>query len=423
MQDEVSPEMLQPDEEEVQLQETEKVPMPYVGFISTVIFSIALYFLLRAIPHSQLSLFPYDTVSSEAPTSLYYRFIWFIEDFTNAQFYASVLAGIGLIVGAFIAYGLNSRRSKAGGFTISYIMRLFPWVFAAQMLGLIVSVFAPGYVHLLETMDMGWVPTFIPFVSTPVIVVLIYGPTIQAVLTGGILSGLISTPIAAFIIKFILDPFGLPAVSANVFTMALVGIIVLEVCRYVPWMKPLEEDFYIQPKLFHRRYGEMAPETKGYGTVWFFRRVLADFTEAQFYGNEWASGLMLAGLIIHYILDPSGVYYGNDYVPILLSASILSSAIGVFLYHNHWRTLGFYPTFTPVVTVVPGIVLIVEGDVFLSVVAAVLGGILTPPFADLINRNIPKGWHPMIGNTFSMAVCTAIIALIVKALPVIGIGY
>ena len=153
----------------------EEVPggTPLVGFIGTVIFSIVLYFLLKAVPKSDMSLFSYGEIATQAPHSLYHRFLWFIQDFTNAQFYASVLAGIGLIVGAFIAFGLNSKKSKIGGFTISYVMRLFPWIFAAQILGLFVSVFAPGYVHLLETLDAGWIPTFIPFVSTPVIVILI----------------------------------------------------------------------------------------------------------------------------------------------------------------------------------------------------------------------------------------------------------
>lgn len=397
--------------------------MPVMGFFAALVIAAFLYFILLSIPDSNATLFPYEAIKTEAPHSLYHRFLWFIQDLTNAQFYASVLSGIGLVMGAFIAYLLNSKKKKAGGFTIGYILHLFPWIFASQIVGLSVSVFAPGYVHLLETLEMGWIPTFIPFVSVPVIVIFVFGPTFTNVLTGGLLSGLLSTPIAAFLIKYILDPLGLPAVSANVLTMSVVGILVLEVCRYLPWMKTLDQDFYQAPGQFQEKYAEEPSHSEVYGVSWFLRRVLADFTEAQFYGNEWASGLMLLGVILHYILDRSGVYYGNDFLPLLLSTSILSSAVGVFLYHKQWKTLGFYPTFTPVVTVVPGIILMVEGDVFLSIIAAVVGGIITPPFADMINRNIPKGWHPMIGNTFSMSVCTIVIALLVKALPGIGIGY
>lgn len=401
----------------------EESKAPIAGFLITVVCAGVLSFLLSLVPDFGKSVFSYTPIAESAPHSFFNRFLWFIQDFTNAQFYASVLAGIGLLIGAWIAYTLNTKKRRAGGFTIGYILHLFPWILAAQLTGLIVSVFAPGYVHLLETLEMGWVPTFIPFVSVPVIVVFVFGPSLKSVLTGGILSGLLSTPIATFLIKFILDPLGLPAVSANVFTMALVGILVLETCRYLPWMEHLENDFYQKPEQFHLRYGEQGVPIEQYGVTWFMRRVLADFTEAQFYGNEWASGLMLLGVIVHFVLDRSGVYYGNDFVPLLLFASTLSSAVGVLLYHKQWKKLGFYPTFTPVVTVVPGIILLVEGDVVLSLIVAVLGGIITPPFADMMNRNIPKGWHPMIGNTLSMSICTMILALLVKALPIIGIGY
>lgn len=402
------------------IEKNKKDQWPIQGFILTLGFAVLIYFILLAIPKFAISLFPYDIVSSNAPSSLFYRFIWFIEDFTNAQFYASFLAGLGLILGAVIAYILNSKNSKYGGFTIVYTKRLFPWIISAQLLSLSISVSL--YIHLLETMEMAWIPTFIPFVSVPVIVILVYGPSLRSVLTGSILSGLLSTPIAAFIIKFILDPLALPAVSANVFTMALVGIIVLEICRNVPWMKELPQDFYQNPSAFDEKYQAGDPVEK-HGTSWFMRRVLADFTEAQFYGNEWASGMMLIGLILHYILDRSGVYYGNDFVPLLIATSILGSAVGVFLYHKRWQEAGFYATFTPVVTIIPGIILLVNGDIVLSIIAAIAGGIIAPPFADMINRHIPKGWHPMIGNTLSMATCTALIAMLVKALPYIGIGH
>lgn len=391
-----------------------KQKRPYKGLIISLLIAAILYPLLNVIPIFDFNLFPYDVVSSLVAHDPMYRLVWYIQDFTNAQFYSSVLAGLGLLIGACIGYILDKREHPYSGFTITYIKGLFPWILTAQLLGLLVSNI---YIPLLQSWDMGWVPTFIPFVSVPVIVIFVYGPSIQSVLTGSILSGLISTPIGSFIIKYILDPLGLPAVSANVFTMALVGIIVLEVCRMVPWMKNPKTDFYLEPATFNQKYDTPEKQIDTDHPLWFVRRVLADFTEAQFYGNEWASGLMLLGVILHFILDRNGVYYGNDFLPLLLSASIVGSATGIFLYHDSWKK-GFVGTFTPIVTIIPGIILMVNGNMFYTYFSAILGGILAPALAQAINQHIPKGWHPMIGNTLSMSICTAIIAMIVLALPI-----
>ncbi len=389
-----------------------KQQLPYKGFISALFIAGLTYFGLKAIPHLEISLFPYELVSQKAPHDLFYSMIWYIQDFTNAQFYASFLSGLGLILGGWTAH--HFRKLKISGFTIAYIHNIFPWVLGAQLLGLLVSSI---YIPLLETWNMGWVPTFIPFVSVPVIVIFVYGPNLHNLLTGSIFAGLISTPMGAFIIKYILDPLGLPAVSANVLTMALVGIIVLETCRYLPWIQKLETEFYIDPAAYDKKYETSTPIENTDSVSWFLRRVLSDFTEAQFYGNEWASGLMLVGLILHFILDRQGVFYGNDFIPLLLSASIVGSAIGVFLYHREWK-IGFYATFTPIVTIIPGILLLVNGNIFLTYLSAVIGGIIAPPLAQAINSHIPKGWHPMIGNTLSMSICTALIAMVILALPI-----
>jgi hypothetical protein len=388
------------------------------GFILTLMIAAGLYFGMTYLPKMNLDFLSYSVVAENAPHSLFYKMVWFVQDFTNAQFYASFFAGIGMLLGAVIAYYLSMKRSSKSGFTISYTVGIWPWVFAAQLLGLIISVFVCNYVNLLEITGMGWVPTFIPFVSIPVIVVLIYGPSWRSVLTGAIFGGLTGPAIGTGLIYYIMNPLNLPAVAANTFTMSLTGIIVLEMCRHLPWMKKTELQSQPEPENDDKK-----PAVNDTSTAsWFVRRVFADFTEAQFWGNEWASGLMIVGLLADWFINPQSVYYGNGTVPLMLSCAILSSAIGVFLYHKQWTELGFYATFVPVVSIVPGIVALTGGNPVFGVLAAVIGGIIGPPFADAINRHIPEGWHPMIGNTFSMSVCTLIIAFIVKALP-IGIGF
>ncbi len=398
---------------------TEKKGPSKLGLLVTLLIAAAVYFFLTWVPHSGISFLPYSEVSAKAGTDWFYKLVWFIEDFTNAQFYASVFAGLGLIIGVWIAYYLNSKKRKIGGFIVCYSYHIFPWVFASQIISLAISVLL--YTPLLDSTGLGWIPTFIPFVSVPVIVVLTYGPNLAAVLTGSILTGILATPMGTLIIKYVLNPTGLPAVCANVLTMCFLGIVILEVCRYVPWIDKTKGYFGSNALAWGTKYAEPTPEEDPYTASWFVRRVFADFTEAQFYGNEWASLLMLAGVCLDWIIDPSHIYYGNGTVPIMIAASIVSSAVGVYIYHEHW-TKGFYPTFLPIVTIVPGIIGIMGGNIFLALVVAVLGGILAPPFAAMISDHMPDGWHPMIGNTLSMCVITALLAMLIKALPVIGIG-
>jgi len=41
------------------------------------------------------------------------------------------------------------------------------------------------------------------------------------------------------------------------------------------------------------------------GPAWVARRVLADFTEAQFYGTELASAGLIGGTLLAFLLNPS----------------------------------------------------------------------------------------------------------------------
>lgn len=396
-----------------------KKKLPYRGFFVSLIIAAVIYALFSFVPHLNLDFLTYSDVAANAGHSLLYKLVWFIEDFTNAQFYAALFTGIGLLLGAFIAYYLNCKKKRTGGFVIVYNYHIFPWVIASQLLSLIISDLL--YTPLLDTSGLTWIPTFIPFVSIPVIVILEYGPNIKNLLTGSILTGILATPMGVMINKYVLSPVGLPVVAANVLTMSLLGILILEVCRYLPWIEKKEKFFSEDPQTYGSKYGEAAPKEDPDKVSWFVRRVFADFTEAQFYGNEWASALMLGGLLIDWIINPASVYYGNAYLPIVLAGQVIASATGIFLYHTEWKK-GFYPTFLPIVTIVPGIAGICNGDVFLTLFVAVMGGIIAPPLAAMISSHMPRGWHPMIGNTMSMACCTTLLAIVCKALPYIGIG-
>lgn len=62
---------------------------------------------------------------------------WFFMNFTEAQFYASVFAGIGIILGGIVAWILAIKNSKYAGFDVCYgSSTLFPWVLASQLISL-----------------------------------------------------------------------------------------------------------------------------------------------------------------------------------------------------------------------------------------------------------------------------------------------
>jgi hypothetical protein len=355
----------------------------------------------------------FSTLLGRAGDEPWYRLLWFVADTNEAQFYASVFGGVALLAGAFIAHRLDRAQSRWRGFAIAAGTGLWPWLLAASLLGLAISVGLYGFI----LKDGEWLPTFVPFVSIPAGVVLIYGGGWRNVLTGGILGGLIGFPIAYAVIKVVLDPIKFPAVIGNVTGMWLGGIIVFELChRALPWMRALGAPAPAEATAQPSEVDEAKPapiDRPG----WLARRTLADFTEAQFYGNEIASAALLCGVILSWMLDSSEAIYGTGLLPSVITGQVMASAIGIVLYHDQWRRLEWYPTFVPVVSVVPAVVLTFGGGAAPIFAGAVLGALLGPPIAQFAIDRIPGHWHPFVGNTFSMAVSTAVAVAVLLPLP------
>jgi hypothetical protein len=386
----------------------------WAGVALCVLVALGLYFLLTTLPTGSGAL-PYSELQTKAPEELMYKIYWFFGDTNEAQFYKSALGGVVMIIFAALAWLLDKRKSKWAGFSIAYGSGLWPWVLASQSLGLFFSIFIFRFIEILGVTDLGWVPTFVPFVSIPVAVVFVYGPSWVTTLTGAFLGGLLGFPIAYWMDIFLLVPWELPLVIGNVTAMWLGGIITLEICRYLPWMKRLTPD---QPA-----QDEDAKEAQPHDmstASWFFRRVLADFTEPQFYANELATVGLLLGTIVAFLLTPESTVYGDPYLPSLLAGQILTSTIGILLYHRQWEEKGWYPTFVPIVSITPAVILGYGGTWYSIIVGAVLGALLGPPIGDMINRNLPDGWHPLIGNTFAMSLGIVIAMMITRFLPGLG---
>jgi hypothetical protein len=168
-------------------------------FLGVVAFAFVLYgvmLVLEGSIESNTVLFSFETWLKEAPGNPLYRFLWFFGDVNEAEFYASLLGGIGILAFAYVAYRLDEAGSRWRGFPISYGTGLWPWILAATSIGLAISVVLFG-----GLLSGGWVPTFVPFVSVPAGVVFIYGGNWRNALTGGILGALVTFPIAYVLIR------------------------------------------------------------------------------------------------------------------------------------------------------------------------------------------------------------------------------
>ena len=75
---------------------------------------------------------------------------------------------------------------------------------------------------------------------------------------------------------------------------------------------------------------------------------------------------------------------------------------------------GWYPTYIPIVSVVPAAVLTLGGTWEVVVLSAGLGAVMAPPLAVAISQRLPSHLHGYIGNVLSMAACTLMI------LPFVG---
>lgn len=352
---------------------------------------------------------------------------WIIADGTESPYAKTELSGLGMILAAWLAHSIQQRR-KGGhwqGFAISYGTGLWPWVAGSAAIGLIASNLAWGWtVPATGT----WQPTFVPFVSVPPAVVLVYGAGWAVSLTGAALGVLLTTPVALLAVNYVCVPSGLPGVVGATTGMWVSALIAFAVCRVLPWMpRPPAADEPPEVAEQPRPEREMdapavaaAPETAGpaeerQGPVWVARRVLADFSEAQFYGNEWASAGLLLGTLLAFLLNPMLPAAGGLW-PQVLAAQVLTGAIAVVLWRSGWRK-GWYPSFVPVVSVAPAAVLAYGGSVQSIVVGAVLGAVLSPPLAAAIGARMPAHFHPFIGNVVSMAVCCATIVPLLALLP------
>ena len=325
------------------------------------------------------------------------RMRWIIGDISEAAFYKHELPALGLLAGATLAHWANRNGKRWQGFAICYGTGLWPWLLTSSLLGLSFSHALWGW-----TLNSGiWQPTFVAFVSLPAVMVLMFGAGWKVAFTGALLGALLVTPASLLLVNYLCYPLRLPVVVGNVGGMAVAsGLAFILIRRY--------------PQLVKSAASEVPPKTPArlqteYGVTWTLRRVLADFSEAPFFGNELASLGLLLGVLLASILSPAGPAYGSQLVVPIVAGQGLAAFIGVLIWRRQWIRLGWYPTYVPIVSVVPAAVLTFGGSWQVVGLSAVLGALLAPPLAAAISRRLPDHMHCFIGNVLSMAISTLVI--------------
>lgn len=382
------------------------LPGVVLGATSTIVVIAAIFLGLSAVAGSHgesnaewLARVPDDPIA---------RVQWILSDLSEPQFYSSWISSIGLLLGAFLGWFLQKRKLVIGGQGIAYGSGLWLWTLGAATLSLLLSNALFG-----ASLKDGWQPTFVPFVCVAAAIVLIYGRGWAILFTGAIL-GAFTTPLAMFLIAFVSEPMGLPSVVANTLAMSLGAALAFLLVRTLPWMKlptPTDEAAPVPVRATHTLVSD---------AWWTVRRILCDFTEAQFWATEWASIGLLVGAALAVLITPLDASFGSQLLPQIVIAQVLASGVGVVVWRHLYRGGGWAPTYIVVVSVAPATVLAYGGGPIAIVAGAVAGALLCPLIALAVSRRLPADFHPFIGNTFSMAASTALIVPAVGLIPGIG---
>ncbi|QXH36959.1 hypothetical protein [Pseudomonas muyukensis] len=321
------------------------------------------------------------------------RLRWIIGDISEVAFYKHELPALGLLLGAALAHWAHVRGYRWQGFAICYGTGLWPWLFTSSLLGLLLSHALWGWTLASGT----WQPTFVAFVSLPAAMVLLFGGGWRVTLTGALLGALLVTPASLLLVNYLCYPLQLPVVIGNVGGMALASVLAFSLCKYLP---SLVRDALpaVTPQAIARK-----PD---YGVAWTLRRVLADFSEAPFFGNELASLGLLLGVLLAYVLAPGAPAYGSQLVIQIVAGQALASLVGVLFWRRQWMARGWYPTYIPIVSIVPAAVLTLGGQWQVVVSSAILGALIAPPLAVAISQRLPGHIHGYVGNVLSMAIST-----------------
>lgn len=327
---------------------------------------------------------------------------WLVESISEPQFYAVAPAGALLLVGGLVGHVAHRRSWRWHGFVQACGSGAWPWAAGSALLSLLLGNLAWGWSLAAES----WQPLFVPLVSVAPAIVVLYGPGWRVGLSAALLGALLPAPIAIVAVNNFCTPLDLPPVVGATTGMWLGAVVAFWLCSRLPWM-PAPGSWRTPAD----------PGPLGNPLLWVPRRALADFSEAQFFGNEWASAALILGAVVAHQMNAASTSYGSGLFLAVLAGQVLTAVLGVVIWRSRWQARGFYPTFVPVVSVAPATVLAFGGTLQSITVGAVAGALIAPPVAAAISARLPASFHPFLGNVVSMSVCTALIVAVLRLIP------
>ncbi|GAA1519944.1 hypothetical protein [Kribbella lupini] len=327
---------------------------------------------------------------------------WLAGSISEPQFYAVAPAGALLLVGGLLGHVAHQRSWRWQGFVQACGSGLWPWAAGSALISLLLGNLAWGW----TAASGDWQPLFVPLVSVAPAIVVLYGPGWRVGLTAAVLGAVLTPPASILAVTYVCAPLDLPPVVGATTGMWLGAIVAFWFCSRLTWM-PTPGGWR----------GQQQDEPQRAGALWVPRRALADFSEAQFFGNEWASAALILGAVVAHLISPTSTAYGSGLFVAVLASQVLAALTGVIVWRRKWHRHGFYPTFVPVVSVAPATVLVYGGTLQSVVIGALAGALIAPPVAAAIAARLPKTFHPFIGNVASMSICTALIVPPLGLLP------
>jgi hypothetical protein len=333
---------------------------------------------------------------------------WLVGSISEPQYYAVAPAGALLLIGGLVGHVGYRMSWRFQGFVQACGSGLWPWAAGSALASLLLGNLIWGW----TLVPGSWQPLFVPLVSVAPAVVVLYGPGWRIAASAAVPGALLTPPASILAVEYICRPLELPPVVGATTGMWVGAAVAFWSCGRLSWMPPAGSwragQQANQPRVVAGR--EDSP-------LWVPRRALADFSEAQFFGNEWASATLLAGAVVAHVISSSSTSYGSGLFWAVLASQVITAVAGVLIWRKRWQRHGFYPTFVPVVSVAPATVLAFGGTVQSILIGALAGALIAPPVAAAISARLPKSFHPFVGNVASMSLCTALVVPALRLVP------
>lgn len=143
-----------------------------LALVVKIFLGMFLYWIMNDFRHVS-NFFPYNDVVTKVNQQGFYKFIYFVMNFTEGEFYGGLFTTLFLLIGGLIAWQLYRKNSKWQGFAIAGGSGAWPWVLASQLLSLFLTIYVFDFTRFF-TKEVLWLPTFIVVVGTPPALTLVY---------------------------------------------------------------------------------------------------------------------------------------------------------------------------------------------------------------------------------------------------------